>query len=60
MDRLKAVSISATREHALELTLKGMKEEWEKINFTTQNVRWEAMVEMRLCPSYIVARIHFL
>ncbi len=39
MDRLSAISVSATREHGLELTLRRMKEEWDSVNFTTSNVR---------------------
>ena len=39
MDRLDAISIAATREHSLELTLKEMKEEWENVNFVMANFR---------------------
>ena len=39
MDRLSSISVSATREHALELMLKEMKEEWKKVNFTTTTFR---------------------
>ncbi len=34
MDRLGAISVSATREHGLELTLREMKEEWGAVDFT--------------------------
>ncbi len=34
MDRLGAISVSATREHGLELTLSEMKEEWGAVDFT--------------------------
>jgi dynein heavy chain len=39
MDSLEAISMAATREHTLELTLKAMKAEWTAINFSivTQN-----------------------
>ena len=33
MDRLEAISMSATREHALEVALKEMREEWKQVNF---------------------------
>ncbi len=39
MERLSAISVSATREHGLELTLRKMKEEWNSVNFSTQSVR---------------------
>jgi dynein heavy chain len=35
MPRLEAISIAATREHALELTLQDMKNEWRQVNFST-------------------------
>ena len=35
MPKLEAISIAATREHALELTLLGMKDEWTQVNFKT-------------------------
>ncbi len=40
MDRLSAISVSATREHGLELTLRKMKEEWNEVNFTVGSVRY--------------------
>ena len=33
MDRLEAISISATREHALELGLRQMQSEWASVSF---------------------------
>ena len=35
MVKLEAISIAATREHALELTLEDMKHEWAQVNFRT-------------------------
>ena len=35
MVKLEAISVAATQEHALELTLKGMKAEWEHVKFST-------------------------
>ena len=35
MVKLEAISVAATQEHALELTLKGMKAEWEDVKFST-------------------------
>ena len=35
MPKLEAISIAATREHALELTLQDMKNEWKQVNFKT-------------------------
>ncbi len=35
MVKLEAISIAATREHALELTLEDMKQEWAHVNFKT-------------------------
>lgn len=39
MERLEAISMSATREHALEVALKAMREEWTQVNFTTTHYR---------------------
>ena len=39
MERLAAISVSATREHALELMLKEMKEEWKRVDFETTTYR---------------------
>ena len=39
MDRLEAISMSATREHALEVALKEMREEWTQVNFKTTKFR---------------------
>jgi dynein heavy chain len=39
MDRLEAISIAATREHTLELTLKNMKLEWEIVEFKMARYR---------------------
>ena len=38
MQRLEAISVSATREHYLELALKGMRQEWKSIRFTLKDV----------------------
>ena len=35
MSKLEAISIAATREHALELTLEEMKSEWHQVDFAT-------------------------
>jgi dynein heavy chain len=35
MVKLEAISLAATREHALELTLEDMKHEWAQVNFKT-------------------------
>ena len=39
MTRLEAISIAATREHALELMLQDMKNEWKQVNFRTLSYR---------------------
>ena len=39
MPRLEAISIAATREHALELMLQDMKNEWQQVNFRTLSYR---------------------
>ena len=39
MTRLEAISIAATREHALELMLKEMKAEWTSVEFSTVTYR---------------------
>ena len=39
MVKLEAISVAATQEHALELTLKGMKAEWEHVKFSTVTYR---------------------
>lgn len=41
LERLEAVSIAATREHSLELSLHEMKEEWRSIDFVTSDVKYE-------------------
>ena len=40
MVKLEAISVAATQEHALELTLKGMKAEWEHVQFSTVPYRY--------------------
>ena len=39
MDRLEEVSVSATKEHALEQSLNEMIEQWSEISFETTNYR---------------------
>ena len=39
MDKLEEVSVSATKEHALEQSLNEMIEQWSDINFETTNYR---------------------
>ena len=46
MVKLEAISIAATREHALELTLEDMKHEWAQVNFKTLPYRF---VILKLC-----------
>ena len=41
MDRLSAISVSATREHGLELTLREMKGEWSAVDFSLAPVRYD-------------------
>ena len=43
MAKLEAISIAATQEHALELTLKEMKAEWTNVEFSTENYRETAL-----------------
>jgi len=40
MTRLDGISVAATREHALELTLLEMKNEWKQVNFSTKLYRY--------------------
>ena len=40
LERLEAVSIAATREHSLELSLHDMKEEWRSIDFVTSDLKY--------------------
>jgi hypothetical protein len=40
MIRLDGISVAATREHALELTLLEMKNEWKQVNFSTKLYRF--------------------
>ena len=40
MVKLEAISLAATREHALELTLEEMKHEWAQVNFKTLPYRY--------------------
>ena len=44
MVKLEAISVAATQEHALELTLKGMKAEWEHVQFSTVPYRYTYII----------------
>ena len=39
MDRLEEVSVSATKEHALEISLREMIKQWEDVSFETTSYR---------------------
>ncbi len=40
MDKLEAISVAATREHALEMTLTDMKLKWTGIKFRLSKQRY--------------------
>lgn len=44
MGRLEAISVAATREHALELMLKEMKAEWADVHFVTVPYRYKCFL----------------
>ena len=57
MSKLEAISIAATREHALELTLQDMKNEWKMVNFKTLPYR-DGEAEYKILDSVESIKTH--